>query len=106
MKIEPEKLRDFKWRLKSIGRKKEKGYIYLVKSNGLYKIGRAKYPRDRIKTYQTENPFGIEIILVKEVDDYIGKETELLEKFKEKRIRGKEWFELNQKDIEWIKQNI
>ena len=82
-----------------------RGYIYLIKSNNLYKIGRAKNLKSRIKTYQTENPFGIEVIFQKEVDDYIGTEKDLLTRFENKRERG-EWFKLNNEDIQWIKENL
>ena len=58
-----------------------------------------------MKKYTTENPFGIKIVFQKEVDDYIGIEKKLLDKFKEKQVRG-EWFKLNKQDIKWIKQNI
>lgn len=82
-----------------------KGYIYLIKSKNLYKIGRAKDIQGRIKTYKTENPFGIRVIFQKVVNDYIKTENKLLKRFKDKQIRG-EWFELNKEDILWIKQNI
>jgi len=85
--------------------KKEKGYIYLLKSKNLYKIGRAKHLKERIKTYRAENPFGIKVIFQKKVDDYIGEEIKFLEKFKDKNYKG-EWFKLNQEDIQWIKQSL
>lgn len=84
---------------------KTNGYIYVIQSNSLYKIGRAKHLQSRMKTYRSENPFGVEVVLQKEVDDYIGEETKLLRKFKNKKYRG-EWFRLKQEDLEWIKQNI
>ena len=83
----------------------KKGFIYLIESNSLYKIGRCQNPRDRIKAYKTENPFGIKVIFQKEVDDYIDKEAKLLKKFKDKNYRG-EWFKLNEEDIKWTKQNL
>ena len=80
-----------------------KGYIYIIKSKNLYKIGRAINIRNRVKTYRTENPFGIKVILQQKVNDYIGIETKLLKKFKSKQVKG-EWFKLNKQDIEQIKQ--
>lgn len=85
--------------------KDNSGFIYLIKSKNIYKIGRSKLIKDRLKTYRTENPFGIKIILVKKVKDYIEKEKELLVKFKKNQIRG-EWFKLNKKEIIWLKKNI
>lgn len=84
-------------------KEKKSGYIYLIKSKNLYKIGRAKYPKSRFKTYKTENPFRTEVIFQKEVDDYIGVEAELLKKFQDKKYRG-EWFKLNQEDVDLIKE--
>ena len=86
--------------------KTKRGYIYLIRSKNLYKIGRALQLKERIKIYKTENPFGVKVVFQKEVDDYVGKEVKLLEKFQEKRAKGKEWFKLNQEDVNWIKQNV
>lgn len=86
--------------------KKIKGYIYILKSNGLYKIGRSKNIKNRIKLYKTENPFGIDVIFQKEVDDYINKEIKLLEMFSDKLKLGNEWFDLSDKDIKLIKKII
>jgi hypothetical protein len=82
---------------------KKEGYIYLIKSQNLYKIGRAKKIKDRIRAYKTENPFGIEILLQVKVDNYIKEENMLLDMFKEKKVRG-EWFSLNEEDVELIKE--
>lgn len=86
-------------------KKKENGYIYLLKSLDIYKIGRAKSLDGRIKAYKTENPHGIEILHQKLVEDYVGTETKLLLRFKNKQVRG-EWFKLSREDVEWIKNNI
>jgi len=81
------------------------GYVYLLKSNNLYKIGRTTSFKSRMKKYTTENPFGIKLILQKKVDDYIGIEKKLLDKFKEKQVRG-EWFKLNKGDIKEFKKMV
>lgn len=112
-KLEDEILQDIKDRMntieklfqKELKKKPKRGYIYILKSKHLYKIGRAEYPESRIRTYITENPFGIEVIFQKEVDNYIMVESKLLRKFRNKQFRG-EWFQLNDKDIKWIKENI
>jgi len=85
-------------------RKKYQGYIYVLKSRNLYKIGRTNDFQSRMKVYQTENPFGVKIIFQKFVNDYIKAEQILLKKFKDKKVRG-EWFKLDKDDILWIKQN-
>ena len=100
-------LRTYEERKDDVGDyKKKRGYIYLLKSNGIYKIGRSLNIKSRIDLYRTENPFGIRLIFQKEVDDYVKVESILLEKFKENKVKGKEWFDLNLKDVRWIKQNI
>ena len=86
-----------------IPKKKEYGYIYLLKSNGLYKVGRAKNPKDRLKTYKTENPFGIEIVHQERVFDYESIEITLHKHFAHKLKLGKEWFELEEDDIVFVK---
>ena len=102
-KVEKENLWEKSQEIKGI--KVEKGFIYLIKSNNLYKIGKAKNPRERINGYKTQNPFGIELIFQKEVNNYSQTEKRLLEKFKDKQVKG-EWFKLNKEDILWIKQNL
>jgi len=82
---------------KKYKRKVREGYIYLIKSLDLYKIGRCISP-DRIKTYRTENPHKIDLIFQAKVPDYIGIEKELLRKYSKKQYKG-EWFRLNKKDI-------
>jgi len=105
-KISDKEERECREKSKKINNKKiENGWIYLLKSKNLYKIGRAKNIQSRIKTYKTENPFGIKIIIQKKVNDYIGIEIKLLKMFNEKQIRG-EWFKLNKDDINRIKKYL
>jgi len=82
---------------------KQKGYVYVVKSQNNYKIGRAKNLDSRIKKYITENPHEIEVVFSKFVDDYVEEERKLLKMFESFWIRG-EWFNLNEEDIIKIKQ--
>lgn len=103
--FEKQKYEWFHSKKDKIRKKKIKGYIYLLKSKNLYKIGRALQIKDRIKTYKTENPFGIRVILQILVNDYIQVEKDLLEKFKEKNHRG-EWFKFNKQDIDSIKKYL
>ena len=78
------------------------GFIYLIKSLNLYKIGRAKTEK-RIETYRTENPHGLKLITMVKVNDYVGVEKILLEKYKSKNFKG-EWFKLVSSDIKEIKE--
>jgi len=78
---------------------KKSGYVYLLKSGGLYKIGRAENFKQRLGFYKTENPFNVEVIAQFYVEDSIKTERLLLDTFKNKKVKG-EWFNLNDKDIQ------
>ena len=80
------------------------GFIYIIKSNGLYKIGKTIDLKSREKKYITENPFGIELIYSKLVNNYSEYERKLLDHFKDKLVLGNEWFRLTDKDLIFIKQ--
>ena len=81
-----------------IENKKIPGYIYLLESNGKYKIGRSRDIKSRILSYKTQNPFGIRIITTKYVNDYIFSEKHILSLFPKKRIFG-EWFSLSKDEV-------
>ena len=76
-------------------------YVYLMidKNTGYHKIGRSKDPKYREKTLQSEKPT---IELLYKFKAHSSTEKELHKKYNSKRIRG-EWFDLNQKDIDYIK---
>lgn len=86
-------------------RSPQKGIIYIVKSQELYKIGKTKNIESRFNTYRTENPHGVHLIFYKEVPDYYRTEKDLLFIFKSKQVRG-EWFDLSPEDICWIRERI
>ncbi len=64
-----------------------------------YKIGKSDSPLKREKTLQSEKPT---IQLIYYFESYDNDEKILHQKFKDKRIRG-EWFNLDENDIEYIK---
>ena len=80
----------------------EPGYLYLIQSKNLFKIGRCKSIENRFKSYTTENPHGVTLIAHAYVNNYTEAENELLAKYASKNYRG-EWFELDQTDVEEIK---
>jgi len=82
--------------------KENLGYIYVIKADKYYKIGKAEKPEQRVEAFITSCPFEIDIILFKLVKNYARVETLLHKKFKEKKYRS-EWFLLNQTDISKIK---
>lgn len=84
---------------------KRSGYVYIIKSQNKYKIGKASKIKDRIKKYITENPEPIEIILTEKVSDYTNCESELHKKLSHKNY-NREWFELDDSDFIIIKTII
>ena len=74
------------------------GWVYIIKSQGCYKIGRTKNIKSRIKSYKTENPYQITILAQKEVVFPKSVEHILLNRFKQKNLHG-EWFNLNTKEL-------
>lgn len=81
------------------------GFIYIIKAKNIYKIGRSQHFESRVNVYRTENPFKTTVIFQKKVDGYVEVEKDLLDMFKDKRVKG-EWFKLSKEDILWIKENI
>lgn len=77
------------------------GYVYLMvdHNTGYHKIGFSKDPKHREKTLQSEKPT---IELLHKFEGTMQKEKELHTKYDPKRIRG-EWFNLDKKDIKYIK---
>lgn len=71
-------------------------YTYIMKSVDLHKIGKAINPQERLKGFQTGNPY---IELIKTIQG--NHERALHQKFKDKRVTG-EWFKLTQEDIDSI----
>ncbi len=79
------------------------GHVYLLRSStGYYKIGRTKYPHDRLATFSVKLPFEVEYEHVILCSDMYKLERDLHNKFADKRVNG-EWFELNADDVAYIK---
>jgi hypothetical protein len=78
------------------------GYIYVLKSLCLYKIGKAKDFQKRLITYKTHNPHGIEVIIAVRVRHYDRIERNIHKRYKDKRFIG-EWFNLSENDVLEIK---
>jgi hypothetical protein len=82
-------------------KKKTNVYVMIDHNTKFYKIGKSINPIHREKTLQSEKPT-IELIHSFKAYDY--DEKILHNKYKDKRIRG-EWFNLDQYDIDYIKNN-
>jgi hypothetical protein len=77
-------------------------YVYFIfnKLTGNYKIGKAKDPNSRIKQLQTGNEVKLKIErLINDVNPEIEKYLHAY--FKEKRIQGGEWFNINIDDVDY-----
>jgi len=77
-------------------------YVYFIynKLTGNYKIGKAKDPNSRIKQLQTGNEVKLKIErLINDTNPEIEKYLHAY--FKEKRIQGGEWFNINIDDVDY-----
>lgn len=78
------------------------GYVYVLKGNNLYKIGRTTgLPTKRTAEYSPKLPFETELVVVIKTDDCFKLEKELHARFKSKHVRG-EWFNLTPKDLKCL----
>ena len=82
-----------------------KGFVYLLKSDGYYKIGKTIKPKDRLVRYEAENPHPIEVVHKKLVNDYTKSERKLLDKFADFKFRG-EWFKFTKKQVDEVISEI
>lgn len=86
-----------------VPKKDDKHYIYIVQMiddvNNYYKIGRSSNAKGRIGVHDTSSPHPIKTIFIGKVKNAIIIEARLHRMFKDKNVR-KEWFKLDDKDIE------
>lgn len=74
------------------------GFVYVLHSNGLYKIGHSKYVDKRIEQISPVMPYPVELVIAFAADDRYALEGELHQRYASKRLRG-EWFALNSQDL-------
>lgn len=74
------------------------GYVYVIKSEIGYKIGRSITKKRPEKLSEVLLPIEMKIVLMVKVKDYIESEAILHGIYDEKRIKG-EWFKLTDDDI-------
>lgn len=86
-------------RLPSLERRE--GFVYLMASEGEYKIGKAVDIERRRKRLELELQRDIEVLHAIHCDDYSQAEWDLHKRFADKRTHG-EWFDLDPDDIEWF----
>lgn len=85
--------------------KEEVGYIYMIKSEYGFKIGKSKNMKQRNKLYSIKMPFRFEYVFKNKCVDYHNLEVRLHTMFSEKHLNG-EWFQLTDDDIDRVYQII
>lgn len=80
------------------------GFIYIYGGSGMYKIGKTKNVKVRVRSFLTL-PFKASLIHTIEATDARAAELHYHERYKDKRTNG-EWFNLSDEDIEALKQEI
>lgn len=80
------------------------GYVYLMKTGRRYKIGRTNSPSRRHREVRLELPDPTTVIHTIATDDPSGVESYWHNRFKEKRIRDTEFFELVASDVAAFKR--
>ena len=76
-------------------------FVYVLKCNGLYKIGRSRDPQWRVRQLQTGAAHPIDVVFTIRTRQH-GLERALHQRFSSLRKRG-EWFELNDAHLDWIR---
>lgn len=79
-------------------RKVERGFIYVIRNDKFYKIGKSKKPEIRFEALQIASPHKIKEVCKYEIDDYSFQEKELHRIYQDKRQSG-EWFRLSDSDL-------
>ena len=78
------------------------GYVYILKSEHGYKIGKSKHLKSRMSHFGTKLPFKVRLWGLVKSKDYSDIEKEMHAGFEDKLING-EWFGLDANDLEIIK---
>jgi len=79
-----------------------KGYVYFIKCDKYYKIGATTDVYSRFHSIQVCNPFDISLFHVIKSDDMYLTEKLFQDMFGRVERRG-EWFELSEKNLQYIK---
>ncbi|SFG68368.1 GIY-YIG nuclease family protein [Neptunomonas qingdaonensis] len=77
------------------------GYVYVLKSDYGYKIGKTVNIKSRTRLFEVKLPFVTAIESYAWFDDYTQAESSLHRKFSAKRTEG-EWFDLDSNDLKYI----
>jgi hypothetical protein len=74
------------------------GYVYLVKADKYFKIGRSKQPDVRFSQIGLQLPFPFEVLHIVPVSDMYEAEKHLHSKFAHRHLNG-EWFSLSDTEV-------
>lgn len=74
------------------------GYIYVLKSDYGYKIGKTKSLKSRTQLFGVKLPFDFSIAFTFFSEKFSQLEVDLHQLFRERRVNG-EWFELEEQDL-------
>lgn len=83
---------------------KVKGYVYMLRSGGRYKIGKATDPSRRFREVRLELPDETHQVHSIPTDDPTGIEKYWHQRFAAKRIRNTEFFTLDANDVKAFKR--
>lgn len=78
------------------------GYVYLIQSGTLYKIGTTTDLAKRLRFFITTLPLGAELLWSTPADNPRALESELHTQFVDKCVNG-EWFKLDSADVDYIR---
>jgi len=77
--------------------------VYILKSAHRYKIGMSGDVQKRVKNLKQGLPPDATLIHTVECNDAAVLESNLHQRFEEKRLGRSEWFELDEEDVAWLK---
>lgn len=77
---------------------KTPGYVYVIKSEYGYKIGKTVNVKSRSQLFSVKLPFPIELVHYAWFDNYSEAERGFHDQFSHKRLEG-EWFDLDHEDV-------
>ena len=81
------------------------GYIYILKSDFGYKIGKSKTLKNRLQLFSVKLPFEFEVEGFYKVSDMSAVEIHFHRKYADKRLEG-EWFDLNKEELKELKAEL
>lgn len=73
------------------------GFVYILNSNGLYKIGYTKQIDSRIKHYKSHS--NIDVVFVLKTKKAFELESLAIDRFRKNLAYGTEWFNLTDKEL-------